>query len=461
MSVIFATIVPHPPIILPEVGRGKEKEIQQTIDAYREIARRIAEFKPDTIVLTSPHATTYTDYFHISPGQTARGDLGRFGAPEAKVETEYDIEFIKALTEAADKEGLPAGTMGERDKALDHGTVVPLRFINEAYTNYKLVRSGLSGLSALEHYRFGKCVAQTAQTLNRRVVFVASGDLSHKLKDDAPYGFDAAGPAFDKEITVAMAQADFFRFLTFKEEFSESAAECGLRSFIIMAGAMDGKAVDTEFLAYEGDFGVGYAVCAYTVKGEDTSRHFDVIYENKQIQQIEMMKSEEDAYVRLARLSLETYVKTGKRIKLPDGLPAEMLERRAGTFVTLNKNGQLRGCIGTISPVTDSVAKEITHNAVSAGTDDPRFPTVAEAELNDLVYSVDVLAPAEPIKSIDELDVKRYGVIVSKGQKRGLLLPNLDGVNTPEEQVSIAMQKGGIKPNEDYELERFEVVRHK
>lgn len=461
MSVILATIVPHPPIILPEVGRGKEKEIQKTIDAYREVARRIADLKPDTIVLTSPHATTYADYFHISPGQTARGDLGRFGAPEAKVETVYDIEFVKALTEAADKEGLSAGTMGERDNTLDHGTVVPLRYINEYYTDYKLVRSGLSGLSALEHYRFGKCIAQTAEALNRRVVFIASGDLSHKLKEDGPYGFDAAGPAFDKEITTAMAQADFLRFLTFDEDFSESAAECGLRSFIIMAGAMDGKAVNSEFLAYEGDFGVGYAVCAYTVKGKDPSRHFDTIYKNKQARQVEAIKSDEDAHVRLARLSLETYVKTGKQIKLPDDLPTELVERRAGTFVTLKKHGQLRGCIGTINPVTDSLAEEITRNAVSAGTEDPRFPIVTEAELNDLVYSVDVLAPAEPIKSIDKLDVKRYGVIVSKGRKRGLLLPNLDGVNTPQEQVSIAMQKGGIKPDEDYELERFEVVRHK
>ncbi len=461
MSVILATIVPHPPIILPEVGKGKEKEIQKTIDAYREVACLIAELNPDTIFLTSPHSTTYADYFHVSPGQTAYGDLGRFGAPEAIVETVYDSEFVNALAEATGRKGLPAGTMGERDSVLDHGTVVPLRFINEVYTSYKLVRSGLSGLSVLDHYRFGKCIAQTAEALNRRVVFVASGDLSHKLKDDGPYGFDANGPAFDKEITTAMAQADFLRFLTFEEEFSESAAECGLRSFIIMAGALDGKAVDAKFLAYEGNFGVGYAVCTYIVKGEDQSRHFDSICENKQTQQIEAIKSGEDAYVRLARLSLETYVETGKRIKLPDGLPPEMLDYRAGAFVTLKKHGQLRGCIGTINPVTASLAEEITRNAVSAGTGDPRFPTVTEAELQDLVYSVDVLAPAESIKSIDELDVKRYGVIVSKGRKRGLLLPNLDGVNTPQEQVSIAMQKGGIKPDEDYELERFEVVRHK
>jgi MEMO1 family protein len=324
-----------------------------------------------------------------------------------------------------------------------------------------LVRIGLSGLSETEHYQFGKCIAKTADKLKRRVVFVASGDLSHKLKDDGPYGFSAEGPVFDKDITQAMSKADFLRFLTYDENFCEAAAECGLRSFIIMAGALDGRAVEAQLLSYEGPFGVGYSVCSYAVNGEDESRHFDAVYNRNQSEIVQSSKSGEDEYVRLARLSLETYIKTQKYIELPAGLPAEMMEKRAGAFVSLKKHGQLRGCIGTISPMTGCVAEEILHNAVSAGTQDPRFPAITEYELNDIVYSVDVLAPAEPIQSIAELDVKRYGVIVSSGYKRGLLLPNLDGVNTPEQQVSIALQKGSIKQDEPYSLERFEVVRHK
>lgn len=461
MSIIAAFIVPHPPIILPEVGKGKEKEIQTTINAYKQVAQQIAELKPDTIVLTSPHATMYADYFHISPGQSAHGDLSKFGVSGVQVDVAYDSEFVTALAANAKLDNIPAGTQGEREKALDHATIVPLRFINEQTINYKLVRIGLACLSTLEHYRFGKCIAKTAEELGRRVVFVASGDLSHKLKDDGPYGFNAAGPTFDEDITTAMAKADFLRFLTLDENLCEAAAECGLRSFIIMAGALDGNAVDTNFLAYEGTFGVGYAVCAFTVKEDDDTRHFNTVYEQKQAEQINMAKSGEDDYVRLARLSLETYIKTNREIKLPDGLPEEMLNRRAGAFVSLKKYGQLRGCIGTIGPVTSCLANEILRNAISAGTQDPRFPEVTVDELQDLVYSVDVLAPAEPIQSMAELDVKRYGVIVTKGHKRGLLLPNLDGIETPEQQVSIALQKGGISENEAYTMERFEVVRHK
>ena len=169
-----------------------------------------------------------------------------------------------------------------------------------------------------------------------------------------------------------------------------------------------------------------------------------------------------DAYTDLARKTLESYVTTGH---MPDvdrtALPNEMTKDRAGAFVSLKKHGQLRGCIGTIGPVQPCLADEIMNNAVSAGTGDPRFRPVPQDELADLVYSVDVLGEPEQIYSLDDLDVHRYGVIVSNGRRRGLLLPDLEGVDTPEEQVGIAMQKGGIAPEEPIMLERFEVVRHK
>ena len=173
-----------------------------------------------------------------------------------------------------------------------------------------------------------------------------------------------------------------------------------------MAGALSGLSVKPEFLSYEGTFGVGYGVCSYKITGEDDSRHFDIIFKEEQSKMVRERIKNEDAYVRLARLSLETYVKSGKYAKLPDNLPEEMIKNRAGVFVSLKKYGQLRGCIGTISPVTGSVADEIVRNAVSAGLEDPRFPPVSEEELDDLVYSVDVLSEAEPIDSMDDLDVK-------------------------------------------------------
>jgi len=460
MSVLASFVLPHPPIILPEIGRGEERKAQKTIEACREVARRVAALKPDTIVLTSPHATMYRDYFHISPGGAAQGDLGRFGAPSVSVRADYDTEFVRELSEAAAQHGIPAGTRGERDRPLDHGTLIPLRFLSETCRNFWLVRIGLSGLPAVEHYRLGMCIAQTAQYLGRRAVVIASGDLSHKLTPDGPYGFAPEGPDFDARVTRALASGDFLTLLEFDPAFCESAAECGLKSFQVMAGALDGKAVTSELLSYEGPFGVGYGTAAFTVAGEDKARRFDVLYDARERERLQKRRAGEDSYVRLARLALETFLETGKRASLPGGLPRELHAQRAGVFVSLKKDGLLRGCIGTIEPITGCVAQEILRNAVSSGTEDYRFPPVEREELPRLVYSVDVLGRPEPVRSLQELDAKRYGVIVTDGRRRGLLLPGLEGVNTAEEQISIARQKAGIGENDPYTLERFEVVRH-
>lgn len=168
-----------------------------------------------------------------------------------------------------------------------------------------------------------------------------------------------------------------------------------------------------------------------------------------------------DPYVALARNVVEHFVKTGEALSLPDDLPGELMHQRAGVFVSLHKGDDLRGCIGTIVATKDSIALEIVANGIAACSRDPRFSPVRPDELDYLSYSVDVLGDPEPVFSLDELDPKRYGVIVSKGWHRGLLLPDLEGVDTVLQQVAIAAQKAGLSSREpDIELERFEVVRH-
>lgn len=461
MSFIGSIIVPHPPIIIPAVGHGREREVQATIDAYRAAAKQAAGWKPEVLVITSPHTVMYADYFHISPGAKAVGDLSAFGAAQTRLEAAYDTALRQELVKQAETTGIQAGTLGEKDPALDHATFLPLYFLREAGVDCPILRIGLSGFSPLEHYRFGQCIAQAVNRLNRRAVFVASGDLSHKLKADGPYGYAPEGPVFDRRVTQAMAEGDFLQFLTMDANLCDRAAECGLRSFQIMAGALDGLAVSPTLLSYEGTFGVGYGTATFAVTGLDASRRFAEQCEASERTRLAKIKAAEDPWVQLARLSVETYVKTKRQLEaLPDNLPGDMTERAAGVFVSLHAHGQLRGCIGTIGPTTANIAREIVQNAVSACSRDPRFSSVGLDELDSLEYSVDVLGEPEAISSPDQLDVKRYGVIVSCGGRRGLLLPDLDGVDTVEKQIDIARQKGGIRSQEPYTLERFEVVRH-
>lgn len=461
MSMLGAIITPHPPVLLPEVGGGREREIAATDRAMRTAAETVAAWQPDVIIVSSPHTILYRDYFHIAPGDGAVGDMGRFGAPEVRIQASYDTLLREEIIRRAEAEGLHAGTLGQRDPELDHGVLIPLYYLRKAGVRCPIVRMGLSGFSPLDHYRLGKCVQNAVNALGRRAVFLASGDLSHKLKADGPYGYAPEGPHFDDAVTHTMASGDFLEFLTIDPALCERAAECGLRSFQVMAGALDGLAVEPQLLSHEGTFGVGYAIALFPVTGHDDSRCYEKDYLLAKNDRLATRKANEDPWVKLARRSLETYVKTGQRlISLPEDLPAEMTTQQAGAFVSLHKNGQLRGCIGTIAPTCENLAWEIVQNAVSACSRDPRFSPVRPDELDELEYSVDVLGAPEPVDSPAALDPKTYGVIVSCGGRRGLLLPDLDGVDSVEAQLSIALQKGGIRENETYKIERFKVVRH-
>ena len=461
MSMLGAIITPHPPVLLPEVGGGREREIAATDRAMRTAAETVAAWQPDVIIVSSPHTILYRDYFHIAPGDGAVGDMGRFGAPEVRIHASYDTLLREEIIRRAEAEGLHAGTLGQRDPELDHGVLIPLYYLRKAGVRCPIVRMGLSGFSPLDHYRLGKCVQDAVNALGRRAVFLASGDLSHKLKADGPYGCAPEGPQFDDAVTRTMASGDFLEFLTIDPALCERAAECGLRSFQVMAGALDGLAVEPQLLSHEGTFGVGYAIALFPVTGRDDSRCYEKDYLLAKNDRLATRKASEDPWVKLARRSLETYVKTDQRLtSLPEDLPTEMTTQQAGAFVSLHKNGQLRGCIGTIAPTCDNLAWEIVQNAISACSRDPRFSPVRPDELDELEYSVDVLGAPEPVDSPAALDPKTYGVIVSCGGRRGLLLPDLDGVDSVEAQLSIALQKGGIRENEPYKIERFKVVRH-
>ncbi len=438
MSIIGACMVPHPPIILPEIGRGEEKKIAETTASYEKAADLVASLKPDTLVIASPHTRMYADWFYIGGGSEGYGSFSQFRAGHVRIHADYDTEMI-----------IP----------LDHGVMIPLYFIRKKYTDFKIVRIGISGLALTDHYRLGMMIRDCAEKLGRRVFFVASGDLSHKLRKDGPYGFIEEGPVYDTRIMDVMGSGDFKKLFAFDSAFCEKAAECGHRSFVMMAGAFDRTAVDIQRLSHQDIFGVGYGICLYRTAGPDPERNFLDQWAEEESVRLAQRKAKEDPYVQLARLSVETYIRRGRPLTLKEAkkqldLPGEMLSTAAGAFVSLH--------IGTISACCSCIAEEIIQNAVSACSRDYRFHKVAVSELPLLEYSVDILGEAEDIAGPDQLDVKRYGVIVSCGRKRGLLLPDLEGVDTVGEQIRIASAKAGI--SEEYDrnirLQRFEVIRH-
>lgn len=441
-----AYVVPHPPIVLKEVGRGEEEKISATVESFKRLAKEIKDLEPETIIISSPHAPYYMDGFYISNGQYLEGDLSAFGVGGVSEKVEVDQDLVSEILKTG--KDLPIFPSKTKINDLDHGALVPIRYIKEAYKDFKLIVIGISTLEGKDHYRLGQAIQKAVKNLDKSCVYIGSGDLSHALKDSGPYGYKEEGPIFDKKIVDILSRAAFDELIQISNKEADQADQCGLNSFQIMAGSLDGLDIKSEKYSYEGPFGVGYAVISYKVDGSDPQRKF--------IQK----KEEKDPYIELARKTIETYIIEGKVLPLANNLPIEIYEKKAGCFVTLEIFGNLRGCIGTIAPTKENLGQEIIRNAIASSTEDPRFPPVGKDEIDKLDISVDILEKAEPINSIDMLDPKRYGVIVSCGYRKGLLLPNLQGVDTAQEQISIALSKAGIGPKEDYKLERFEVVRH-
>ena len=418
MGLVYTIFVPHPPILVPEIGQGEERKCQASLDAYREISSRLVRAEVETVVLVSPHAPLTKDGITLLTEEVVQGNFAQFGAADLSFSFACDAAAIAQF-----QKNLP-GVISVQ-KPLDHGALVPLYFLHKAGWSGNVVLFGMP-LERPEDY--GRLMGQILDKLPGRYALVASGDLSHRLKEDGPYGFDSAGPEFDQAVLNAL-QRDTKKLISLPVDLVEKAGECGYRSLRLALAAKEGA---PEVLSYEGPFGVGYMVAE--------------LYQSSPLP-------------RWARrcLNVSLNKEDPSLLRFPDS--PEFAERR-GCFVTLKQNGQLRGCIGTTEPWQENLAKEIQHNALAAGTQDPRFRPVQADEMATLSFTVDVLGELEKIEGPDDLDPWRYGVVVRQGRKTGLLLPHLEGVDTVSDQISIAKQKAGISSEEAVELWRFEVRRH-
>lgn len=335
MSILAGYAVPHPPLIIPSVGRGEERGIQTTIDAYREIARRIVALQPETIVISSPHAPLYRDGFHVTTDEVLNGSMEAFRASETTLKAKIDTALTDEIIQTAQQSGIVVAPSTWRDRDMDHATFIPLYFIEQAYKEagispeYKVVRVGLSALSSEVHRQFGHAIARAIDRTQRRCVWVASGDLSHKLKTEGPYGYVPEGPELDRQLCDLFRSGALEKLFELDEYFCECAAECGVRSFQIMAAALEmmyPQGVSSELLSYEGPFGVGYAVAAFeTAMPEDcdvTDCNSKVAHNNTNetlSHDGTARASDEvsDPYVALARASVETYIKLVELLSYP------------------------------------------------------------------------------------------------------------------------------------------------
>lgn len=445
-----AALFPHPPIMIPEIGGAELQKMANTVQAVTDASAMITAHNPDTIVIITPHNLVFSDGAAIVLESRIYGNMGNYGFPELSMEWATDMELAGEIFQQAQNVTTLYGITSNwcekygHSVFLDQGAFVPL---------YYLRKAGFTGSIVLLSPRFdsydamtvlGGLVSQAAERIGRRIAVVASGDLSHRLLKGSPNGYSPSGEIFDRTVMTALKRQDIKVLDTMNATLIEEAGMCGLPSVYFLFGALSRGRNAMPVYSYEGPFGVGYGVALYITEG--LQPHDERVVA--------------DIRVRLARQSISYYLHHHRLMAVPQDLP-EPLQERAGAFVSLHKKGNLRGCIGTFLPVQINIASEIIHNAVSAATRDPRFYPVSLNELDDLEISVDVLGSPESVSSMQELDPKKYGVIVMSHAQTGLLLPDLEGVDTVQQQIDIAKEKAGIPPQVRPDMYRFTVTRYK
>jgi aromatic ring-opening dioxygenase LigB subunit len=253
-------VCPHPPLLVPQIGGDDLQAVQSTVAAMEELAGDAGV--PETIVIVSPHTPGFADAHTIKTGPRLRGDFVGFRAPSVRLEIENDLELVDALLGAAEREGVPLAPVATGE--LDHGVLVPLYFLRAQ----RLVSlSIISDYGA--HVALGRLVRRCVAELGRDVVFVASGDLSHRLVPGAPAGYDPRGAVFDRSVVDLLSEGDFGGLLGIDKSTRSGAGECGLRSFVALGGFLaDDAARSPHVYSYEGPFGVGYLVAGFGLVGE-------------------------------------------------------------------------------------------------------------------------------------------------------------------------------------------------
>ena len=257
-SIVYVGIAPHPPIMVPEVGGEAIAEVRGSIDAMRDLTERIIASGAETIVLISPHAPLDAHAFVAYDEPQLRGDFANFRAPHTTVVAPLDGELLRSIVDAAARDGLTVAAI--EGSEMDHGTAVPLYFLLRYGWTGRLVALGYSFLSNEDHIRFGATIKRAAESLGRRVAFIASGDLSHRLKPGAPAGYNKEAHLFDGEVVASIRDGAPQRIPDINQSLRRMAGECGYRSMLVAVGVAEGSPLDCEVLHYEAPFGVGYMV---------------------------------------------------------------------------------------------------------------------------------------------------------------------------------------------------------
>lgn len=263
MSLVFAAITPHPPLLIPTIGKETIKKIEKTRLALEQMEKDLYITHPEIIIVISPHGSYFNDAFTLNISNHYQTDLREFGDLATKIKFHGETHLATLIREGATKEGFSATMVSEQN--LDHGSSVPLSYLTKHLKKIKIIQIGFCDLDWKTHVAFGAMLADKISQMNKRVAVIASGDLSHSLVTSAPAGYNPAGPEFDHKIQELLAANNLSGMLQLDKQFVTDASECGFRSFLILMGILQGVHHTYKSYAYEGPFGVGYLTANFSL----------------------------------------------------------------------------------------------------------------------------------------------------------------------------------------------------
>lgn len=258
MSLVFAAITPHPPLLIPNVGKTELDKIKKTKSAMEQLEQDLYLAKPEIIVVISPHGSFFQDAFTLNSHPNFTSDFEQFGDFTTKTTWKGSESLAATILNSTMDKGLPTQPISE--EKLDHGSSVPLYYLTQHLPDLKILPIGYSALDNKTHLQFGELLKDIIMQSNKRIAVIASGDLSHGLTSNAPAGYSKTGKDFDKKLIELLETRNTLGIINMDAKFVKEAVECGYRSFLILLGIL--KNMDYQFknYSYEGPFGVGYLV---------------------------------------------------------------------------------------------------------------------------------------------------------------------------------------------------------
>lgn len=458
---------------LPEFIK-EEDQNEKTIRAMKDIALDIAKTKPEVIVIVSKEGNVFSDVVSVDYEMTLKGNLTGLDE-DVSMEKSCDMGLLEEINRRSGREELPVFMLNQ-DKAQDFGvevtlspaSIIPLTFVDKVYPEYKIVQVTAGEIGREDLYKTGMIIREAIEA-NKKPAYVLVAENQSQALESGNETYKEAGLAYDAQVEGDLGNENYLSLLTMDQHVVDHADTEGFEPLVLMLGMFEKIKTDTDVLSYEDIKGTGCLVSktSFNLEGDFILPSVLEEYQEKKARDREVLLAHESEVIKMIRAAAELWIQKQRKLDLDtyletmqdEAVKKQLVNQKAGVYVTVFKDNRLRGRMGSVSPTAENVGQALINYTIEALSYDPQFVPVEEEELPQLTFNADIVERPEIIDSADELDPVKYGVVVEQGVYRGGVLPNQPEYKKPGEQVSAALEKAGLHPEVMDPVEKLVISR--